>query len=110
MTMPTGYYGLELSESAQLLIHSLTYDQILDLIYDLATHLSTIGKGERFYAMSMTLIKWFEDEVEDLPRPKKIAFLQWAAERLAELYTEPINETFDGLFDLKLETTNDLTF
>ncbi|WP_434686890.1 hypothetical protein [Pseudanabaena minima] len=85
---PVGYYGLQLSESTENLICSLSYDELADLIFDLASHLSTDLRESQFFAMHMQLVKWFEDEIDAFSTKNKIALLRWLAERLAWLKSQ----------------------
>jgi hypothetical protein len=88
---PAGYYGLQLSESAETLITGLDYKSTFNLLYDLVLCTST-ENVDRFYAMSMTLIKWFEDEIDELSEANKIALIRWLGDRLAFLHTVPVQE------------------
>jgi hypothetical protein len=40
----------------------------------------------------MTLIKWFEDEIDELSEANKIALIRWLGDRLAFLHTVPVQE------------------
>ena len=90
---PSGYYGLKLSESAENLITSLDYKQTFNLLYDVVFCTSMSSDGvDRFYAMSMRLVKWFEDEIDALTTANKIALIRWLGDRLAFLHTVPVQE------------------
>lgn len=96
---PAGYYGLQLSESAENLITSLDYQSTFHLLYDVVFCTST-DEVDRFYAMSMSLVKWFEDEIDALTTADKIALVRWLGDRLAFLHAVPVQESFDPLFDI----------
>ena len=89
---PAGYYSLPLSESAEKLICSLSYDELADLIFDIASHLSTDLRESQFFAMHMHFVKWFEDEIDAFTTENKIGLLRWMSERLAFLHTVPVQE------------------
>lgn len=88
---PAGYYGLQLSESAETLITSLDYKALFSLLYDVVLCTST-DDIDRFYAISLTCTKAFEDEIEDLSEANKIALIRWLGDRLAFLHTVPVQE------------------
>lgn len=88
---PPSYYGLQLSESAENLITSLDYSATFHLTYDLVFFMST-DSVDRFYSMSIRLVKWFEDEIDGLSKANKISLLRWLGDRLAFLHTVPVQE------------------
>ncbi|TYQ29439.1 hypothetical protein PseudUWO311_00645 [Pseudanabaena sp. UWO311] len=89
---PAGYYSLPLSESAESLITSLDYKQTFNLLYDVVFCESAEVIGTRFYAMSLSLVKWFEDEIDALSPANKIALIRWLSDRLAFLHNVPVQE------------------
>lgn len=93
MPQPLGFYGLQLSESLERFITTLDYKALSNLNGDLAFHLRVDDdEPERFYAISFEFIKWLEDEIEDLSIPQKIALMRFCSDRLASLYTEPMEQ------------------
>lgn len=88
---PAGYYGLQLSASAETLITNLDYQSLFNLVHDLV--FCTSQNTDQFYAPSFaTYLKWFEDEINDLSTAKKIALLRWMSDRLEFLHTVPVQE------------------
>lgn len=87
---PAGYYGLQLSESAENLITSLNYKDTFNLLYDVVYH--TSQTEERFYAQGFMLCKCFEDEIDALTTANKIDLIRWLGDRLAFLHTVPVQE------------------
>jgi hypothetical protein len=88
---PAGYYSLQLSEEAEKLITSLDDQSTFNLLYDVVFCTST-DEVDRFYAMSMRCVKWFEDEIDALTTAGKIALIRWLGDRLAFLHTVPVQE------------------
>jgi hypothetical protein len=88
---PAGYYGLQLSASAEILITSLDYKALFALLYDVVFCTST-DEVDRFYSLSMTVTKSFEDEINDLSKADKISLIRWIGDRLAFLHTVPVQE------------------
>lgn len=88
---PAGYYSLKLSESAEDLITSFDYTTTLNLLYDVVVCKAS-DNIDRFYGMSTSLPKWFEDEIDELKRADTISLIRWLGDRLAFLHTVPVQE------------------
>ena len=88
---PVGYYSLELTEAAEKLITSLDYSALFNLLYDVVFCTST-DCVERFYFQGASLIRWFDDEINELTTADKIALIRWLGDRLASLHTVPVQE------------------